>query len=189
VRGITTHYLPNQAVIILVDFRRTMLEFIKTDHMLAYAVTGPQLTEMVNDVRKSMANRLPGPDITPEQLREHSWWRGPDLFVVVDDYDLVATASGNPLQPLSEFLAQAKDVGLHLIVVRRTGGASRSTYDPVIGRLRELGTPGLVGSCSRDEGILWGTVKPRVQPPGRGMLVHRRGGQQYVQIAWLDPDD
>jgi DNA segregation ATPase FtsK/SpoIIIE, S-DNA-T family len=33
------------------------------------------------------------------------------------DYDLVPTQGGpNPLAPLLEFLAQAKDVGLHLIL-------------------------------------------------------------------------
>ena len=97
---------------------------------------------MVKDVRGSMEGRLPGPDVTQEQLRNRSWWKGPELFVIVDDYDLVATQAGNPLQPLSEFLPQAKDVGLHMIVARRTGGASRSTYDPIIGKLKEISSPG-----------------------------------------------
>ena len=34
---------------------------------------------------------------TPAQLRARSWWKGPDVFVLVDDYDLVATSAGNPL--------------------------------------------------------------------------------------------
>ena len=118
-----------------------------------------------------------------------TWWSGPDLFVVVDDYDLVVTPSSNPLAPLSEFLAQGKDIGLHMIVARRTGGATRSTYDPIIGRLKEIGTPGLVGNGSREEGTLWGTVRPTPQPPGRGMLVARKRAPQHVQIAWLDPEE
>ncbi len=38
-----------------------------------------------------MQHRLPGPDVTPQQLRDRSWWTGPELYVLVDDYDLVAT--------------------------------------------------------------------------------------------------
>ncbi|HYS39427.1 MAG TPA: type VII secretion protein EccCa [Pseudonocardiaceae bacterium] len=188
VRGIVTHYTPKEAVILLVDYRRTMLGFINTEHLLSYAVSGNQLQTMIKDVRNSMTGRLPGPDVTQEQLRNRSWWKGPDLFVIVDDYDLVATQAGNPLQPLSDFLPQAKDVGLHMIVARRTGGASRSTYDPVIGKLKEISSPGLVGSGSKDEGVLWGTVKPSAQPPGRGTIVTRKLGQQRMQVAWLAAD-
>ena len=110
------------------------------------------------------------------------------MFVIVDDYDLVATQSSNPLAPLVEFLAQAKDVGLHLIVARRTGGAGRALFEPGIARLRELSSPGIVMSGNKDDGILLGTVKLAQLPPGRGTLVSRRGGQQLMQVAWLPPD-
>ncbi|KAA2264697.1 type VII secretion protein EccCa [Solihabitans fulvus] len=188
VRGIMDRYTSSEAVILLVDYRRTMLGFINTDHLLGYAVSSNQLTDMVKDVRGSMVNRLPGPDVTQEQLRNRSWWKGPELFVIVDDYDLVATQSGNPLQPLSEFLAQAKDVGLHLIVVRRSGGASRALYDPIIGKLKEISSPGIAMSGSKDEGVLLGNVKMSPQPPGRGTLISRKVGQQLVQVAWLQEE-
>jgi S-DNA-T family DNA segregation ATPase FtsK/SpoIIIE len=188
VRGIMDRYTTEQAVILLVDYRRTMLGFINTDHLLGYAVSANQLNDMIKDVKGSMTRRLPGPDVTQEQLRNRSWWKGPDLFVIVDDYDLVATQAGNPLQPLAEFLAQAKDVGLHLITVRRTGGASRAMYDPIIGKLREISSPGMVGSGSKDEGVLLGTVKPSAMPPGRGTLVSRKAGQQLIQVAYLPGD-
>jgi S-DNA-T family DNA segregation ATPase FtsK/SpoIIIE len=188
VSGIVHNYTPKEAVILLVDYRRTMLGFINTDHLLSYAVSGNQLQGMIKDVKNSMTGRLPGPDVTQEQLRNRSWWKGPELFVIVDDYDLVATQAGNPLQPLSEFLPQAKDVGLHMVVARRTGGASRSTYDPVIGKLKEIASPALIGSGSKDEGVLWGTVKPSAQPPGRGTIITRKMGQQRMQVAWLQAD-
>lgn len=188
VRGIVERYTPKQAVIILVDYRRTMLGYVETDHLLGYAVSANQLTGMINDVRGSMTKRLPGPDVTQEQLKNRSWWKGPDLFVIVDDYDLVATQGNNPLQPIAEFLAQAKDVGLHLVAVRRTGGAGRALYDPVVGKLKEIASPGLVGSGSRDEGALLGTVKPAALPPGRGTLVSRKVGQQLMQVAWIQPE-
>jgi S-DNA-T family DNA segregation ATPase FtsK/SpoIIIE len=134
---------------------------------------------------------LPPADLSPAQLRSRSWWRGSDLFVVVDDYDLVAGAAGaaglagavNPLLALAEFLPQARDVGLHVILARSAGGAGRAMFDPVIQRLREMGSPGLIMSGNKDEGALLGGVRPSALPCGRGVLVTRRGGARLVQVA------
>ncbi|MPY98410.1 MAG: type VII secretion protein EccCa [Actinophytocola sp.] len=187
-KGITQRYTPKEALVILVDFRRTLLGFIDGDQLLGYAVSSNQLGGMVKDVVTSMEKRLPGPDVTQEQLKNRSWWKGPELFVVVDDYDLVVTQSGNPLQPIAPFLAQAKDVGLHMIVARRTGGASRAMFDPIIGKLKEIAAPGLVMSGSRDEGQLLGNIRPSPMPPGRGTMVSRKVGKQLMQVSWIDPE-
>ena len=134
-----------------------------------------------------MRRRLPGPEVTAEQLRDRSWWQGPRLFVLVDDYELVAVPGRSPLTPLLEYLAQARDIGLHLVVARGSGGAGRGLFEPVLQRLRELGSPGLIMSGSKDEGQLLGTVKPGPQPPGRGVLVHRRSAPVQAQVAWTPP--
>nr|WP_225954489.1 type VII secretion protein EccCa [Kibdelosporangium phytohabitans] len=188
VRGIMERYSEDDVVILLVDYRRTMLGFINTGHLLGYAVSANQLNEMMKDVVGSLKKRLPGPDTTQEQLKTRSWWSGPELFVIVDDYDLVATAGGNPLQPLQEFLPQAKDVGMHMIVARRSGGASRASFDPIIGKLKELSSPGLVMSASKDEGVLLGNYKSKPLPPGRGVMVTRKLGQQLIHTSWLQPE-
>ena len=57
--------------------------------------------------------------MTPDQLRNRSWWTGPELYILVDDYDLVAAAGSNPLGRLLDLLPQARDIGLHLILTRR----------------------------------------------------------------------
>ncbi|MGH3901369.1 MAG: type VII secretion protein EccCa [Pseudonocardiaceae bacterium] len=188
-RGLVHRYSPDQARIVMVDYRRTMLGFLESEHVIGYGMSADVLAPIIGDVERSMRNRLPGASVTQQQLRDRSWWSGPELFILVDDYDLVATQGGpNPLAPLLEFLAQAKDVGLHLIVTRRSGGAARALFEPVIARLRELSTPGIVMSGSPDEGPLLGTVKPSTMPPGRGTLVGRKAGQQLIQIAWLPPE-
>ncbi len=79
---------------------------------------------MVNEVRSPLRKRLPGPDVTQEQLKNRSWWKGPELFVIVRRLRPGRPQGNNPLQPLAEFIPQAKDVGLHLIAARRTGGAA-----------------------------------------------------------------
>lgn len=174
---------PSQVKLILADYRRTMLGVVESDHLAGYAASQPVLSTMMTELAAKIAERMPGPDVTPQQLRERSWWSGPEIFVIVDDYDLVATASGNPLAVLADYLPHARDIGLHLVVARRSGGASRTMYDQIISRMRDLVSPGLVMSGSRDEGNLIGAVKPSPMQPGRGVLVDRRG-QSLVQLAW-----
>jgi S-DNA-T family DNA segregation ATPase FtsK/SpoIIIE len=141
--------------------------------------------ELTESVAGYMQNRLPGPDVTQQQLHDRSWWTGPHCYVLVDDYDLVATGPTNPLQPLLDYLAHARDIGLHLVLTRRSGGAGQALYEPVIRRLRELSSPGLVLSGDRDEGALLGAVRPGPLPPGRGWLVTRKEGIRLVQLAQL----
>ncbi len=182
--GIESRYTPAQAAILVVDYRRTMLGVVGTDHLLGHAGSEPALSGYIGDVVTGLTARLPGPDITPDRLRRRDWWTGPDLFIVVDDYDMVVTQLRNPIAPLLDLLPQARDIGLHLVVVRRSGGASRGLFEPVLQRMRELATPGLILSGSREEGALLGDVKPSPQPPGRGTLVRRRTGPALIQVAW-----
>jgi DNA segregation ATPase FtsK/SpoIIIE, S-DNA-T family len=187
--GLTDRYPPEQARVVVIDPRRTLLGVVPATHLIGYASTAAATAEAAREVAASLRGRLPGPDVTARALRERSWWTGPEVYVLVDDYDLVAPGGGtpNPLLPLVEFLPQAKDVGLHLVVARRCGGAGRALFDPVLGRLRELAAPGIVMSGSPDEGALVGTAKPAPRPPGRGVLVDRRRGTRRIQLAWLPP--
>jgi S-DNA-T family DNA segregation ATPase FtsK/SpoIIIE len=191
--GIVDRFRPDEARIVLVDFRRTLLGAVPESHLIGYASTPDTAAEAAREVAGSMRRRLPGPEVSPRELRERSWWSGPEVYVLVDDYDLVAPTGGHasgphPLLALLEFLPQAKDVGLHLVVARRCGGAGRALFDPVLGRLRELSTPGLVMNGRPDEGALVETVKAGPLPPGRGTFVDRRHGARRVQLAWIPPE-
>lgn len=166
-----------------------MLGEIDDEHLIGYATSSERAVELIDSVAAYMADRLPGPDVTPAQLRARSWWSGPECFVLVDDYDLVASAATNPLTSLLEYLPQARDVGLHLVIARRCGGATRAMFEPTLARLRELATPGLVMSGERDEGTLLGHVRPQPMPPGRGVLVNRRDGARLIQLAFKPPTD
>jgi S-DNA-T family DNA segregation ATPase FtsK/SpoIIIE len=125
--------------------------------------------------------------VTQRQLRTRSWWSGPELYVVIDDYDLVVGATGNPLAPLLDFVPHAKDLGLHVVLARRSGGAARAMFDPLLARLRDLGCMGLMMSTSPEEGILLGSVRPTPLPPGRATLITRAQPDQSIQVAWSDP--
>ena len=127
-----------------------------------------------------LRQRMPSPQLSQAQLRARSWWSGPDIYVVADDYDLVATPAGNPLSAMLEYLPYARDLGLHLVVARRSGGAARALFEPLLAGLRDLGCVGLVMSGRPDEGALLGSVRPAPQPPGRGVLVTREIGRAHV---------
>ncbi|MFJ2868599.1 type VII secretion protein EccCa [Kitasatospora sp. NPDC087314] len=186
IKQITERYTPDQAGIVVGDYRRALLGTVPPEYLVEYAAAQPAMATIVDMLRGACARRLPGPDVTAEQLRNRSWYSGKDMFVIVDDYELVATSSGNPLAPLAEFLPFARDIGLRVIVARSAGGAGRSLYEPVLQRMRELGGQGVILSGNRDEGALLGTVRPTPLPPGRGVYVSRRAtGGQMVQTGWL----
>ncbi|WP_330179085.1 type VII secretion protein EccCa [Nocardia sp. NBC_01503] len=184
-QGIVENSHPNDARIILVDYRRTMLGAIEGPHLAGYSTSAQTSVPTLKEVAGFVSQRIPGSDITPAQLRERSWWTGPEVYVIVDDYDMVA--SNNPLLPLVDLLPQARDVGLHVIIARRAGGASRALYDNVLGPLKDMSVGAILMSTPKDEGILLNDVRPAQYPPGRGMLVSRTHGRELIQIAQLPP--
>ncbi|MDM4721290.1 type VII secretion protein EccCa [Micromonospora sp. WMMA1363] len=185
--SIMTRFTPEQARMILVDYRRSLVDLTEAVHVIGYGTADTHTTELLESAAGYLRARGPGPEVTPAQLRERSWWHGPELFVLVDDYDLVASGPANPLRTLDEHLPHARDVGLHVVLARRSGGAGRAQYEPVAQRLRELSTAGLVMAGSPDEGALVGPARPGPLPPGRGRLVTRREGVRLVQLAHLPP--
>ena len=186
VREVMRLRTPKEAQIVVVDYRRSLLGEVPEDYLLNYLTSAAQAAPALKELAGYLESRIPGPDVSPEQLRSRSWWTGAEVYVVVDDYDLVATQQSSPVAQLQPLLAQARDVGLHLVVARRSGGASRALYEPVIQSLRDLAMPGLLLSGSRDEGPLLGNVRPMQSQPGRGQLVTRDRGREIVQMAWTD---
>lgn len=179
--GIAARNPPARARFLVIDYRRTLLGAVPADHLAGHAGTAASATALIADVVLLMRSRLPGSDVTPQQLQDRSWWSGADLFVLVDDQELVA--GGTALTALVELLPHARDIGLHLVVARRASGGARAGYEPVLQQLRELGSPGLVMSGPTDEGPLHSTQRARPLPPGRAFWVTRAGPAQLVQLA------
>ncbi|MFV0374715.1 type VII secretion protein EccCa [Microbacterium sp.] len=186
---ITRRYEPGAARIFMVDYRRAHLGEIPQEYLGAYLTTAEQTVGAAQQLAEFFRDRLPGPDVTPEQLRRRSWWSGAEGFILIDDYDLVATPHGNPVAVLAPLLAQAGDLGLHVIVTRRLGGASRAAYDPILQAMTDLGVTGVLLSGSPEEGQLIGKVKAVPSRPGRAQVVSRARGAQVVQLAYVPLTD
>ena len=178
-------YPEGKARIFLIDYRRALLGEIPDTYLGAYFSAHEQAQAGVAELAAFFQSRMPGPDVTAEQLRNRSWWTGAEGFILVDDYDLVSTSQGNPLAVIAPLLAQASDLGLHVVLTRRAGGASRAAYDPIIQRMTDLGTTGILLSGNPEEGQLIGKVKPRAANPGRAQIVSRSQGLVSAQLAFV----
>ncbi len=185
--AVVSRYSPDAAQILLADVRRELFSAVPADYQLGYAISSGSLKQIIAEAAPPVTERLPGPGITPEQLRRRDWWSGPRLFILIDDYDLVAGNNyDSPLAPLLDLLAQGTDIGLHLIVARSTAGAARAMMEPTLRRLWDLATPAVLLSCSKEEGAFLGGVRPQQLPPGRGHYVNRRTAT-LLQTAYV-PD-
>ena len=99
IRQIAGRWTPDEATIVLADYRRTLLGSVPQPHLLEYAPLAPALRGHMDALSGVFARRQPPDDITPQQLRKGDWWSGPRIFVIVDDYELVATGSASPTGP------------------------------------------------------------------------------------------
>jgi DNA segregation ATPase FtsK/SpoIIIE, S-DNA-T family len=172
------------ARLLIVDFRRSLLGVVDSEHLGGYAMSPAALDALLPELLDVLQRRMPPSDVSQAQLRSRSWWSGPDIYILVDDYDLVATPAGNPLSAMLEYLPHARDLGLHLIVARRSGGAERAMFEPLLAALRDLGCMAFMMSGRPTEGASFGSGRSARLPPGRGVLSARAGDGQLVQVAW-----
>ena len=150
--------------------------------------TDPSRKENLGGLAEYLKTRMPNDKVTSKQLRDRSWWTGAEAWVLVDDYDLVALQGRNPVAVLQPLMAQAQDVGLHVMVVRRMGGASRAAFEPVLQAMRDLGTTGILMSGSPDEGAIIGRIKPMKLDAGRAQVISRDAGNFLAQLVWSEPN-
>jgi S-DNA-T family DNA segregation ATPase FtsK/SpoIIIE len=178
-----------QCQLFVVDVRRSLLGVVQSEsgQLGGYLASADAVGEVVPRIIEQLRRRMPPWNATPLQLRERSWWSGPEIYIVIDDYDLVGTAGGNPLASLSEVLPHSRDLGLHLLVARRSSGAARAMFEPLLSGLRDAGSMTLLMSGNPDEGLTIGSVRASDMPPGRGTLITRRGIPQLIQVGWSPP--
>lgn len=150
---------------IILDPRRSHLGEFPTDMVAAYAATPDSIADAVASTAVTLRSRLPGPDVSPAELKERSWWSGPELFLLIDDLDLIPD---NALHSLVELIPHARDIGLHIVMARKAGGIGRALYAPFLAAIRDNSPSVLLLDADSDEGRIFG-IKPQKQIPGRGI--------------------
>ena len=173
---------------VVIDYRRGLLEAVPEQRLAGYAgsaaLAGPMIAELAN----VLANRMPPSEITPARLKARDWWSGPEITLLVDDYDLVAAGRNNPLLPLAEFIPHAADIGLTIVSAARISSALRSLHDPIVGAAKDQGATALILDGTKEDGPILG-IKPTLQPPGRGMWVPHGKKGQVIQTVLLEASD
>ena len=161
------HMGRERARMVVLDPRRAHLGRAREEMVAAYAASASSIAQAVESLAVTLQSRLPGPEVTPQQLRERSWWDGPELYLLIDDYELVGE---DPLRPLVELLPHARDIGLHVVAARKFGGIARALFGPFLTGLKDQHPDVLVMDGTRDEGAIFG-VRPSPQQPGRATWV------------------
>ncbi|BBZ63350.1 type VII secretion protein EccCb [Mycolicibacterium monacense] len=181
---------PQQVRFMLADYRSALLDAVPQSHLLdAGAVNRnhASLEAAIKALATNLQKRLPPPDLTTAQLRSRSWWSGPDVVLLVDDWHMIVAASGMvpPMAPLAPLLPAAADIGLHIIVTCQMSQAHRATMDKFVGAAYGAGTPTLFLSGEKTE-FPSSEIKLRKRPPGQALLVSP-DGKEVVQAAYVDP--
>ncbi|WP_063042692.1 type VII secretion protein EccCa [Nocardia grenadensis] len=187
--SIRTRFTPEEARVLLVDFRRQHMDALPAEQLVGYLTSARDLVENLPPFVQKMRTRRPPDGVTSQQLKDRSWWSGPEIFVVVDDYHMVAQRGQmNPLDPLKDIIVDGRDTGFHLVAARNIAQADSAMYDSVLGQVKNLNSSGFIMDGSKLDGMLIGDVKPTKQPVGRGILVEPLlSRKDLVQAAWL-PD-
>ncbi|RMI29517.1 type VII secretion protein EccCa [Nocardia stercoris] len=187
IASVCRQFTPEQARILLIDYRRQHMEAVPPEMSVGYLSSERDLIDSLPDFAGRMRARRAPDGVTPQQLRERSWWSGPEIFVFIDDYHMVAQRGAmNPLDPIKDIIVDGRDTGLHIIAARNIAQADTAMYDNVLGQMKNLNSSGFIMDGSKLDGILIGDVKATKQPVGRGILVeplHSR--RDLVQAAWI----
>jgi S-DNA-T family DNA segregation ATPase FtsK/SpoIIIE len=96
-RGLAAGYAPEEVRFIVVDYRRTLGDTVRC----RTSAPTPAMPAQPARTRNSWPRywrRVPPAGISARELQDRAWWTGPELYLVVDDYD-VAEGASSPLRP------------------------------------------------------------------------------------------
>ncbi|MEU6220635.1 type VII secretion protein EccCa [Streptomyces sp. NPDC047022] len=182
--GLIERHTDEELVFGVFDPRRGLRGIIPEPYRGGYAHNAKLAAALSTGIATELDKRLPetaDPDSGGTETGPS--FQGPRVVVLIDDYDILTAAGQQPLAPFLPYLSCAQDIGLHFVLARRTAGASRALYDPLLTTLRETGTAALVMTGDRTEGQLFPGLYATRQPPGRGTLVRRGRPHQLIQTA------
>jgi S-DNA-T family DNA segregation ATPase FtsK/SpoIIIE len=171
--GLVTRHGPEKLVLAVFDPRRELSGVVPESHLGGYAPNPAMAQKLTSAVCAELRRRDAG-EAPPS----------PRIVLLVDDHDVLAASATQPLAGFVPYLAGGRDLGLHVIMTRRTMGAARGLYEPFTLGVREAGCLGLMLSGDRTEGRLLGGVRPEVLPVGRARLIRPGSPVRTVQTAW-----
>ncbi|MGW1891295.1 type VII secretion protein EccCa [Streptomyces sp. NPDC002004] len=176
-------YSDEELVFGVFDPRRGLRGVIPEPYRGGYAHNSKLAAALSTGIATELEKRLPDTADPDAPVTAEPAFTGPRIVILIDDYDVLTAAGQQPLAPFLPYISSAQDIGLHFVLARRTAGASRALYEPLLTTLRETGTAALVMTGERTEGLLFPGLYASQQPPGRGTLVRRGRPHRLIQTA------
>ncbi|MGD9622823.1 MAG: type VII secretion protein EccCb [Mycolicibacterium sp.] len=191
-RTICARNSPEQVRFMVADYRSGLLEAVPETHLLAAGAINrnhAMLEASVRALAVNLTKRLPPADLTQAELRTRSWWTGPDIVLLVDDWHMIVAAGGmlSPMSALAPLIPAAADIGLHLVVTCQMSHAHRSTMDKFVGAAYGAGTPTMFLSGERQD-FPSREILVQKRPPGQAFYV-TPDGKEVIQATHDDPPE
>jgi S-DNA-T family DNA segregation ATPase FtsK/SpoIIIE len=159
-RGVARANKPAEAIVAVIDFAGSLHGVVPEEQLIGHAGTEAEAAAMIAEIASALEERLPGT------------WRGPELYLLIDDLDAVAPAGSTVFAPLADLLAAPAGIGLHVVVARRTEGLDRAFYGEPLASLRKLSAA---------------TIRLAGTPPGRARYLAGHAQEQRLQLIWEPP--
>jgi len=199
-RAVMDVYGPEQAQFHVIDIARQMGRTFPREYVASYSLTASQARKnMLELVEKLQARKPPDDaDLDPEAAATQRFWEGPELFVVIDNSELMPYNSSDfPFNPakvggecISSLAPQGEQLGLHVMYSAQldqnypTGSLMNPLWRPV----RQNFSPTLIldGDPSLAP-VATNSVRPVAQErPGKGLWVESEA-LGTVLAAWTEP--
>lgn len=185
-RGLVERYSKDELVLAVFDPRRGLAGVAPEEYVGGYAGSSQLGDRLTAAICRELDTRMPRDVSDPNAVVDGAGWEGPQIVLLVDDYDVLTAAGQAPLDGFAPYLPSARDIGLHVVLARPVAGSSRGMWDSVVSLVRDTGATGVLLSGDRSEGQVFPGAYARQSPPGRGYFLRRGDAHQVIQLAHFD---
>ncbi|MGO1054606.1 FtsK/SpoIIIE domain-containing protein [Crossiella sp. CA198] len=165
---LTASLTPDKALVAGIDPRRNWLGAVEGDSLLTYLTQTGKMAVPIGEIRDSLVKR-----------RDEGRGTGPDLYLVIDDYEIIQRAE--VLDVLADLVPHAGNIGLHLIIA----GRYLSRTDPLLNAVNYGETMVLLLNGDPATPDVITGLNPYTLPPGCAQLYRDNRPTQLVQVGWV----
>lgn len=176
ITSITTASSDTSAKLVIADYRRNLHELCPAKHLAGYASHAHTLEPMLTQLCEKLSSRLPQENVA-------NTWEGPDIYLIIDDYDLITSTNPALFTQLSTLVPFAEDIGLHIVVARRSEGFARAAFEPLLTALRATNTEAILFSAHPAEGEIIHDTTGRELPVGHALVARRGEKAAVIKVA------
>lgn len=191
----------DDGAVIFYDPRRRHLGKINEKNLWAYVTTDEEFLDAAGRLWQhyDISSRDLPAGIDADTRSARSWWRGPEVFVLVDDYHLAANATpglgdAGIHKALPWVANESLARGLHFVIARSSDNlAVAANRDPILKRLMGDLAPTVMLSGDKIDGMIADVKFERFGIPGRARYIQAAFARKdRIQVAWsgiLDESD